>query len=67
MQRKIFDARRSGPHTYRTMPSKRFLNHLTVSAWLILCEWPILFLQRRRLAMRSPGRVLSTAVSMRLQ
>ncbi len=43
---------------YLTIPSNRFLNHLIVSVWLILCEWPILDLHRRRLATRSPGRVL---------
>lgn len=43
---------------YRTMPSKRFLNHLTVSFWLILWLTPMGVLQRRRLATRSPGRVL---------
>lgn len=43
---------------YRTIPSKRFLNHLMVSVWLILWLVPMGFLQRRRLATRSPGRVL---------
>lgn len=47
-----------GPTFYRTMPSNRFLNHLIVSVWLILCDAPILDLHRRRLATRSPGRVL---------
>ena len=42
----------------RTIPSKRFLNHFTVSAWLILCEAPILLVARRLLATRAPGRVL---------
>lgn len=40
------------------MPSKRFLNHLTVSVWVIRCWKPTRALQRRRLATRSPGRVL---------
>jgi len=38
--------------------SKRLLNHLTVSSRLILCAAPTEVLQRRRLATRSPGRVL---------
>lgn len=46
------------PLVYLTMPSKRFLYHLTVSAWLILCDAPILPLALLRLAIRSPGRVL---------
>jgi len=44
--------------TYRTMPSNRFLNHLTVSSRLILWPEPTLVLHRRRLATRSPGRVM---------
>ena len=43
---------------HRTMPSNRFLNHLIVSPWSILCECPILDLARLRFATRSPGRVL---------
>jgi hypothetical protein len=43
---------------YRTIPSNRFLNHLTVSSRLILWEEPTWVLHRRRLATRSPGRVL---------
>ena len=44
--------------TYRTIPSNRFLNHLTVSSRLILWPAPTWVLHRRRLATRSPGRVL---------
>jgi hypothetical protein len=47
-------------HAYRTMPSNRFLYHLTVSAWLTRWEAPILLLHRLRLATRSPGRVMQT-------
>ena len=43
---------------YRTIPSNLFLNHLTVSSRLILWEDPTWVLHRRRLATRSPGRVL---------
>lgn len=43
----------------RTIPSKRFLNHLMVSAWLMRCDAPILALHRLRFATRCPGRVLS--------
>ena len=45
-------------HPPRTMPSNRFLNHLTVSAWLMRCDAPILLVARRLLATRAPGRVL---------
>lgn len=40
------------------LTSNRFLNHLTVSSRLILCEAPTWVLHRRRLATRSPGRVM---------
>jgi hypothetical protein len=40
------------------LTSKRFLNHLTVSSRLILWEAPTWVWHRRRLATRSPGRVL---------
>ena len=40
------------------MPSNRFLNHLTVSCWLIRWLAPTLLWARLRLATRSPGRVL---------
>lgn len=46
---------------HRTMPSKRFLNHLIVSVSLILCDEPILDWQRLREAIRAPGRVLSSS------
>lgn len=50
---------------YRTIPSKRFLNHLMVSLLLILWLTPIWDLQRRRLATCSPGRVLFQSASIR--
>jgi len=40
------------------LTSNRFLNHLTVSSRLILWEAPTWVLHRRRLATRSPGRVM---------
>ena len=43
---------------YRTIPSNLDLNHLMVSTWVTLCPCPILDCERRRLATRSPGRVL---------
>jgi len=47
-------------YVYRTIPSNRFLYHLTVSCWLTLWEAPILLWHRLRLATRSPGRVMQT-------
>lgn len=48
------------------MPSNLCLNHLIVSTWLIRCGAPTVDLARRRLAIRSPGRVLSL-VNIRVQ
>ena len=50
--------RRPPSDIYLTMPSKRFLYHLTTSVGLTLWEAPTLFLQRLRRATRSPGRDL---------
>jgi len=60
---RIFHSFLSSPiqrHAYRTMPSNRFLYHLTVSFWLTRWEAPILLWHRLRLATRSPGRVMQT-------
>ena len=54
---------RSSCALYLTIPSKRFLYHLTVSAWWMRCDAPILVWHRRRLATRSPGRVLSKVLA----
>jgi len=43
---------------YRTMPSKRFLNHLMVSDCVMRWPEPMWDWQRLRLAIRSPGRVM---------
>ena len=48
----------SRQNIYRTIPSKRFLNHLIVSAWVMRWLAPIRDFARLRLATRSPGRVL---------
>lgn len=43
---------------YRTMPSKRCLNHLVVSSRLMRWLAPILLFMRLRRVTRSPGRVM---------